>query len=228
MIESFKPQYNATLRPLARLLLTLHIHPNAITVFSLVLFFIAGWLTGIDQWIAACAAILVGSGMDGLDGVVAREGRCQTTFGAILDSSLDRMAEILWISGVMFYYTQHPLTGIANAGVYLAFLALTGSIMISYVKARCEGAGIVCKEGILQRPERLIVICLSLLLGPKAMPWGLGIIALVGYATVIQRLRVAYREGARKDCGVRIAESKKPELQSLSASELQRGKTLCL
>jgi CDP-diacylglycerol--glycerol-3-phosphate 3-phosphatidyltransferase len=71
--------------------------------------------------------------------------------------------------------------------------------MVSYVKARAEGAGVACDPGILQRPERLIAICVSLLLGPHVMFWVLWLIAALSGVTVAQRFFAAYRGAKTKD-----------------------------
>lgn len=186
MIERLKPLYNAGLKPFARLLARIGIHPDILTAIGLILFGFGGWLTVLGYWRSALIVLVIGSLMDGLDGVLARETDRSCTFGAVLDSVCDRFTEIIWIGSIIVYYIRNAVFN--EMYVYISFAAITGSLMVSYVKARAEGAGIECNKGILQRPERLIILAVFQLLGPEIMPWGLGIIAVLAYLTVLQRL----------------------------------------
>ncbi len=186
MIERLKPLYNAGLKPFARLLARIGVHPDILTAIGLILFGFGGWLTVLGYWRSALIALVIGSLMDGLDGVLARETDRSCTFGAVLDSVCDRFTEIIWIGSIIVYYIRNAVFN--EMYVYISFAAITGSLMVSYVKARAEGAGIECNKGILQRPERLIILAVFQLLGPEIMPWGLGIIAVLAYLTVLQRL----------------------------------------
>jgi CDP-diacylglycerol--glycerol-3-phosphate 3-phosphatidyltransferase len=194
MIEGLKPFYNASLRPIGRFLAHLGIHPNVITLAGVVLFGGAGWFAYAGPWKISLLFVIAGACMDGLDGLVAREYNKKTIFGAIFDSTCDRLTEIVWICGICAFYT---LRSPSSAGVLLCIAALSGSLMVSYVKARAEAAGIACTGGILQRPERIIVLAACLLLGPTVMLWGLGAVAVVGYSTVVERL-VAVERAARR------------------------------
>ncbi len=95
-----------------------------------------------------------------LDGQVARLGNMKSTFGALFDSVLDRYSELVMFLGICYYLVGHHyfLSSI------FAFIALIGSMMVSYVRARAEGLGIECKGGLMQRPERVITIGLCAVL----------------------------------------------------------------
>ena len=190
MLEPLKPLYNATLRPAARLALKAGIHPNHITLLGLLLFIAGGVLCGCSRWHAALGAVIIGSLMDGLDGVLAREGGKTSVFGGILDSTVDRLTEMAVLGGLTFFYL-HQSIEYSRIGTMLCFSALCASVMVSYVKARCEAADIPCSRGLLQRPERLILLCGGLLAGPKAMFWVLGIITGAGGITIFQRIHQA-------------------------------------
>jgi CDP-diacylglycerol--glycerol-3-phosphate 3-phosphatidyltransferase len=189
MLESLKPFYNSVLNPAAKIFSRMNLHPNVITVFGAALSLVAMYFCASGKWYSAAGIVFVGACMDGLDGLVARKTGKTTAFGAVLDSCCDRITEIAWLFGVLLYFIGHPVYG--GAGLYLAFLAMSGSLMVSYVRARCEGAGIRCTEGLFQRPERVVVLVACLLAGPKVMVGGLGLLALLAYATVIQRLIIA-------------------------------------
>ncbi|NLD93371.1 MAG: CDP-alcohol phosphatidyltransferase family protein [Fibrobacter sp.] len=186
MLEGLKPLYNATLKPAALAFNKVGIHPNHITVAGVFLFIGAGYYAAIDKWIVALWLVIAGGLFDGLDGVLARESGKKSVFGAILDSCCDRLTEIAVIAGVLFYYLSHDIH--SYWGVILCFTAVSGSLMVSYVKARCEGMDVPCKSGILQRPERIILLCAGLCFGPEIMFWILIGISVLSFFTSFQRL----------------------------------------
>ncbi|MFP4418840.1 MAG: CDP-alcohol phosphatidyltransferase family protein [Fibrobacterota bacterium] len=192
MIEGLKPLYNNIIRPIAHIAIRLRLHPNVLTFTGVAFFGSAGWYAYIGKWYLSILLATCGAIMDGLDGLIARENNQMSVFGGILDSTCDRLTEILWIAGIAAFYirTGHQ-TSIA---ILLSIAALTGANLVSYVKARVESEGIACNTGLLQRPERIILTAFFLLIGPKAMVWGLGLITVLSYITVIQRLYVAYQE----------------------------------
>jgi CDP-diacylglycerol---glycerol-3-phosphate 3-phosphatidyltransferase len=203
MIEGLKPLFNNLLRPLVRPMVRLGIRPNHLTIIGLVLSGCAAWLAFTDRWTAACVIAIVAALFDGLDGVVARESNRESAFGAILDSTCDRLAEILLVSGVLGYFLTSLIPSLDRKflslslrlwGVLFCYCAITMSLMVSYVKARCEGAGISCSRGILQRPERVILLCAGLLAGPSVMVGVLAAVSILAAVTVIQRFFEAYRK----------------------------------
>lgn len=191
MLEPLKPIYNKTLRPAAHLCLRAGVLPNHVTVIGLLLFGVAGYMVALHSWMHAFILVVSGSLMDGLDGVLAREGGTSTKFGAILDSSCDRLTEMALFGGLLYYY-QHS-SAFPSYTSLLCFFALCTSVMVSYVKARCEAEGITCKRGILQRPERLILLSLGLLSGPQVMFWIVAGIAVLGTVTTAERFFEAAR-----------------------------------
>lgn len=114
-------------------------------------------------WPAVAAAVmLLSSLMDMVDGFMARAGGLESRFGAFYDSVLDRYCELVTLCAIAFYLVQtgHPI------GALLTFASLTGSIMVSYARARAEGLGIECKMGLMQRPERVVTTVAGLALAP--------------------------------------------------------------
>ena len=197
MLESLKPAFNNLLRPLVRPLAAIGLHPNHITLAGLALFCVAAWFVFKGQWMVALVLVIAGSLLDGLDGVVARETGKKSVFGAILDSSCDRLTEIFLIAGVLGYLLTMPMISFSKPGITLnlrawgivyCYGAITMSLMVSYVKARCEGAGVPCNRGIMQRPERLILLCIGLLIGPRVMIYILGGLSILGAITVVERI----------------------------------------
>ncbi len=150
--------------PVVKVLIKLGLTPNAVTSIGFVInvgvaiIFILGAEEGNRGDLSyvgwAGGLILFGGLFDMLDGQVARLGNMKSTFGALYDSVLDRYSELIMFLGICYYLVGHHyfLSSI------FAFIALIGSMMVSYVRARAEGLGIECKGGLMQRPERVITI----------------------------------------------------------------------
>ena len=113
-------------------------------------FYYIGWGGGI---------ILFAGLFDMMDGQVARIGKMSSTFGALYDSVLDRYSELTVFFGICFYLINQ---GYVISSI-VAFIALIGSLMVSYVRARAEGLGLECKVGFMQRPERVVLTGLGAL-----------------------------------------------------------------
>lgn len=153
-------------------------------------------------WIGAGGAILLlFSLFDMLDGQVARLGNMQSTFGAMYDSVLDRYSELVTLGGITFYLLELQ-TPLGEVGSLITFIALIGSIMVSYVRARAEGLDIECKVGFMQRPERVVITSLAALVtgivGKSAavdsdtalyiLIGGMGVIAVFANITALARI----------------------------------------
>ncbi len=118
--------------PIARAVARTGITPNGVTALGLVGNLIAAWLAADGRWLAAGLVMLVGSGLDLLDGALARATGRVTPFGAVFDAVLDRYSEAVVLLGLVVYYADRD----AYVQVVLLFAAVTGSILVSYVRAR--------------------------------------------------------------------------------------------
>jgi CDP-diacylglycerol--glycerol-3-phosphate 3-phosphatidyltransferase len=196
MIEKLKPFYNNVLSPVAAALEKINVHPNVVTVAGVAVSIAAGYLAAVGKWPLAALVVSIGACLDGLDGVLARRMDRKTSFGAVLDSTCDRVTEMAWFFGLMVYYIRHPVWG--NAGIYLSYAALCGSILVSYIRARAEGETLKCSAGILQRPERIIILIACFFLGPKAMISGMAVLTIFALVTVIQRLNMVLSDDRKK------------------------------
>ncbi len=155
------------LDPLVNLLVHAGVTPNLITFVGFAMnIFAAGWFI----WSAETATrmdlgkvgwggfwILVAGVFDMLDGQVARKTRAASRFGALFDSVMDRYSELVMFLGICYYLVSYHYF----LSSLFAFIALMGSMMVSYVRARAEGLGIQCSDGLMQRPERIITIGVS-------------------------------------------------------------------
>jgi CDP-diacylglycerol--glycerol-3-phosphate 3-phosphatidyltransferase len=176
------------LDPVAGLLLRLGFSPDSLTLLGLVLSILAGIQAGRGRMLGAGLLLVFGGLCDILDGSMARRGGVGTRRGAFLDSTLDRLAEIAVFLGLLVHYDGRLFLQV------MTLLALSGSLMTSYARARAEGLGIDCKVGLLERPERLILIIVGLLAAPLRIA-GYGLLELVvialvplTYATTLQRI----------------------------------------
>src|ERR1700749_1644257 len=153
--------------PVVRVFIKLGLTPNAVTSIGFVLnvgvaiIFILGAEEGNRgdlSYVGWAGGLILFAGMfDMLEGQVARLGNMKSTFGALYDSVIDRYSELIMFLGICYYLVGHHyfLSSI------FAFIALIGSMMVSYVRARAEGLGVECKGGLMQRPERVVTIGLA-------------------------------------------------------------------
>lgn len=162
------------INPFVRLLIKMGVTPNVVTtigflgnVAAAAVLAWAGWRVmqapGSEPdyaLVTLAGALVIGFSLfDMLDGQVARLGGMVSRFGAMYDSVLDRYCELFTLGGIAYYFM-----GCGDFGsAIVTFLALVGSIMVSYVRARAEGLGIECKIGFMQRPERVVVTAVALL-----------------------------------------------------------------
>jgi len=173
-------------RLVVRLLAKTPIAPNAITWFGFSLTLGAAALIITRHLFAAGFVVLVAGFFDILDGALARSTNRITRFGAVLDSTLDRLAEAALLLSILVIYAGEQ----SAAGILIVGLALPGSLLVSYIKARAESVGLKCEVGLFTRAERVVVLALGLLLSQidYALIIALAIIVVFSFITVGQRL----------------------------------------
>lgn len=176
------------LDPFIDMLVKTGINPNTFTVWGLIISSIGALFIAIGQVRLGGVFILLGGLCDILDGKVARKSHKVTKFGALFDSSLDRYAEIFMFLGVAIFLERNEffLTSI------MIFIALGGSTMVSYVRARAEGLGYECKMGLMQRPERVLLVSVGAILHPYLLIGSVWIVAALSNYTAFQRIRHVY------------------------------------
>lgn len=164
---------------------------NQVTVLGFVLNVIAAGLIYAEYWIAAGVVFLVGSILDVFDGAVARARGEAGPRGAIIDSVLDRTSEAIVLGAIALVFAREG-NEIALAAV---IVALAGSFLTSYLRARAEALGLSGTHGLMARAERVIVIAASLLFAPLgALSWGIILLAVLTALTVAQRARFVLRQ----------------------------------
>ncbi len=160
-----------------------------VTLISLILGMLTGVFMGLDMIYIGLILGVFMSLSDIIDGQMAKEFGGATNFGGVLDSTVDRYNEFFIFAGfaVRYYFLGRP-----EWMIFCAF-AFLGSAMISYVRARAEAAGLECKVGFLQRPERLALIGIFVLFGSIGIDIILVFMAIATQVTVITRLLHVYR-----------------------------------
>jgi len=164
--------------------------PGAISWFGFILALGAAALIITAHPFAAGFVVLVAGFFDILDGALARRTGKATPFGGVLDSTLDRLSEAAVLLAILLAFGGSALV------VLLVCLALIGSLLVSYVRARAEGAGLECGVGIFTRAERVIMLALGLLLSDiaYALVIALAIIAVFSFFTFGQRLVYVWQQ----------------------------------
>ena len=180
-------------RPFAWLLLACRVTPNQVSLMGILLNLITAWLIVDGQLLLAGLMYLLAGGLDLLDGVLARLAKMATRFGAFLDSTADRISEGVVFAAIAYHFASHG----QSVSAAVAVLALLGSLLVSYTRARAEGLGLECKVGIVTRAERVVLVALGLMFGLLAEAIYL-VAALTAFSTtqrIVHTLRQLYPQG---------------------------------
>jgi len=170
------------------------ITPNQVTVVGLGLTFLAAGLVAFGHLRWAGVVLIVAGTCDILDGALARSTSASYPYGAFLDSTLDRYSEGAVYLGLAAYFVT--VVGPLQEWLVLATLAaLAGSFLVSYVRARAQSLGFVCKTGLFQRPERVVVTVVGLLVGGYVLYGVVFLLAIVTNITALQRIREVWLQG---------------------------------
>jgi len=182
---------NYFVEPAVRFLAKTPLTPNSLTWTGFWLTVVAGVLIIYHNFLISGIVLLVAGAFDMLDGALARLINRVTSFGAVLDSTLDRLSEaVVFISLLVFYASSGSVPGVVLVGI-----TITGSFLVSYLRARMEALGIEGQVGFFTRPERVAVLVLGLLLSrfDYVLFIALGIIAVFSFITAAQRLTYAWQ-----------------------------------
>ena len=158
------------------------IRPNALTLINLALNIVAAYVIAMSHFLLGGVLVLVSGLFDLLDGALARFTKQSTKFGAILDSTVDRISEAAILCGLLIWYIPRG----ASLEIVLIFAALIGSFLVSYIRARAEGLGWQCQVGLFTRAERVIVLAIGLLVNQIFI--ALCVLVVFVCITVVQRL----------------------------------------
>jgi CDP-diacylglycerol--glycerol-3-phosphate 3-phosphatidyltransferase len=183
--------FNQVILVIVRGLALSKIHPNVLTFLGLLINIGAAALlaTGQFRW---AGVVMIGAGLfDMVDGRVARETNRVTRFGGFFDSVLDRYSDLALLVGLLVWY------GSINRPFYVVLTALvmTGSVMVSYTRARAENSIPACKVGFMERPERVVLLIIGALFARMAQV--LWVIAILANLTVVHRMIFTWQEARR-------------------------------
>lgn len=182
--DSVKDWYLHLVDPVTRSLVGWRVSPNLLSAVGFLLSVAAALTLQSGAVRVAGVLILLAGSFDVFDGAVARRADLCSTFGSFLDSTLDRISEVVLHAALLAYFVAEGSTGTALA----VLLALGGGLMVSYTRAKAEALAIPCRVGLFQRPERVILLGVGALLGAPALRWAVWALAILSNATVIQRI----------------------------------------
>jgi CDP-diacylglycerol--glycerol-3-phosphate 3-phosphatidyltransferase len=179
--------------PLKTVLVKSRLKPNTLTWIALAISIIAAGVIATNHLLIGGFLVLLSGLFDIMDGALARLTNQATHFGALLDSTFDRISDAVVLLGLLVLY----LISGGTIEIVLIFLALVGSFLTSYVRARAEGIGINCSVGLFTRTERVIILALGLLLSPLyeyTIFIALILVVVLGFFTVGQRLIYVWQQ----------------------------------
>jgi len=163
--------------------------PDLLTVIGMLAHFLFAWLIAMGEMRWAGVAMLILAPLDAFDGALSRKlGRKQDGFGAFLDSTLDRFAEVILFGGFIYYYMVQDNPQM----LAVAYVAVTGSLLVSYSRSKAESLGYNSKIGIASRVERYFFLIIMLILNlPEIALW---VLAILTYVTVAQRMYHVWKQ----------------------------------
>jgi CDP-diacylglycerol--glycerol-3-phosphate 3-phosphatidyltransferase len=179
--------------PIVGILSKSGITPNALTLINLALNIVAAYVIATGHFLLGGILVLASGLFDLLDGALARFTKQTTKFGAILDSTVDRISEAATLCGLLIWYVPQEN---ASLKIGLIFAVLIGSFLVSYIRARAEGLGWQCQVGLFTRAERVIVLAIGLLINQIFI--ALCVLVVFVFITVVQRLVYLWKQGKIK------------------------------
>lgn len=182
---------NRAVEAIVRAFAASRIHPNFLTFIGMAINAVAAYLFGYDYFPWAGVTVILAGIFDLTDGRVARFTGRVTPFGGFFDSVMDRYSDLILLIGLLVYYGRVNRFGY----VTLVAVAMIGSVMVSYTRARAENLLPTCKVGFLERPERVVLIIIGAL--ADRMEPVLWVIAVLSNLTVIHRVVHTWQETRR-------------------------------
>ena len=180
--DTLRTRFKNIAVPIAAFLLRLGLKPNTVTLFGLIGHFVAGYFIIRGMLSIGGLVVLFMAPFDFLDGTMARLRGESTKLGAFIDSITDRYSEFVLFGSLLLFYLQQQ----DWLACVLVYLAITGSVMVSYIRSKAEGLQFEAKIGLLSRVERYIVLVPGLIFGyPILSIW---IIAILANFTALQRV----------------------------------------
>lgn len=188
--QNLQNRFLDLLIPLIKMLTRWGIHPNAFTLAGFVITLVAAAAFFEGKLRIGGLLILAGGLCDCIDGNLARAMQKASRFGALFDSTIDRYSEFVMYLGILAYFISRNEYVTAT----VVFMALCGSVMVSYSRARAESLGFEAQAGLMQRPERIVFLGLGALIHPVALTLSVWLVAIFANLTALQRLSRAHQQ----------------------------------
>ena len=209
--------FGKVLAALVRLLTLSGVHPNVLTLIGLVVNGVAAWILGRGEFLYGGLIILSAAVFDLTDGAVARSANKVTRFGAFLDSVMDRYSDLILLTGLLVHYARIE----RFSYMVLTAVVMTGTVLVSYSRARAENLIPKCKVGFMERPERIVLLILGALFDRMAAV--LWVMAVLSNLTVVHRIVHTWKE-SRKLAEVKVSGPVAASEEGASGqAELQEG-----
>lgn len=189
--QEFKQKARRVIDPLITLLAASGMPPILISLIGLVLGLYGSLQTAKGSLFLGGIFLILSGICDVTDGALARRQDIVSRFGAFIDSTFDRVSEFAYFGAILYYYVDR-IEGFNSIQVIVVLTALAGSVLTSYARARAEGLGLTCSVGLLERPERIAVLTLGLLLGSRVLIIALVFLAVSTMFTFFQRIYHVY------------------------------------
>lgn len=189
--KAFKDRARRLLDPVVSGLTSLGVSPMLVSIFGLVFSLYGAVVVARGSLFWGGVWLIVAGLCDVLDGSIARARGTVSRFGAFIDSTFDRISELAYFCALIIYYVTRP-QGYDIFLIVLVCVALSASILVSYARARLEGLGHECYVGLMERPERLALLIVGLLLGSRVLAIVLFVLAVGSVITIVQRIRHGY------------------------------------
>jgi CDP-diacylglycerol--glycerol-3-phosphate 3-phosphatidyltransferase len=189
MLTDFVRQWSrGIVVPITRAISWSGVSPNFITIAGFILTAADAAVLAMGYVQMAGLLLILAAVLDAIDGSLARLQNRVTRFGAFLDSTIDRFSEAVLLLGALIYYLNQ---GQARTEIILLFVALFGSLLVSYTKARGEAIGVMVKGGLLSRFERIVILIIAMVLNELTV--AVWILAVLTNVTAIQRIWLVWQ-----------------------------------
>ncbi len=209
--------FGKVLSALVRWLTLSGIHPNVLTLIGLVVNGVAAWILARGEFLYGGLIILSAAVFDLTDGAVARSANKVTRFGAFLDSVMDRYSDLILLTGLLVHYARIE----RFSYIVLTAVVMTGTVLVSYSRARAENLIPKCKVGFMERPERIVLLIIGALFDRMAPV--LWVMAVLSNLTVVHRIVHTWKE-SRKLAEVEVSDAvAAAEAGASGQAELQEG-----
>lgn len=198
--KEFKETARRVLDPFVAALASIKTPPLFVSLAGLILSLYGAMKTAQGSLFLGALFLLVSGLCDVIDGALARHMNVVSRFGAFIDSTIDRVTEFAYFGGIILYFVTRP-QGFHPYQVIITMIALAGSVLTSYARARAEGLGFSCTVGMMERPERIALLTLGLLLGSKILVVVMVFLAVSTVLTTFQRIFHVHQVSTRGESG---------------------------